>query len=108
MPKLFAVLAIIALLSGIGSGIYYVGYLNGVASEVKKDKKVLIAEVEDHNEDVISLKEHTAIIAEKQKQYKKSLENISLVDNSIPCPVVDLERVYNETIKAANSMHFQN
>lgn len=103
--KIIAAVLFAVLYTG-GSFLFGVDYQKG--KEAVKDNKIIIADVGNHNEDVISLEKHTAIIAKKQAEYKKSLDSIPLAVPDIDCDISGLERVYNETIEAANSVHFEN
>ena len=76
--------------------------------EAKKDKKVIIEIVENHNEDLISQQEHSNEIAKIQKQYEAKLSAINLVSSVDTCPISDFERVWNEAAAVANSYTIQN
>jgi hypothetical protein len=108
IPMQYKFLAAIVAIGVILSGTFLFGVDYQKGKEAKKTVKIIKAEVEDHNEDTISLEKHTAIIAQKQKEYQASLDSIPLVDNSITCGISSYERVYNEAIASVNSMHFEN
>ncbi len=107
IPIHYKIIAVLIFAAASYSGAFFFGVDYQKGKQAKKEVKVIYKKVKDHNEDIISLEKHTAIIAQKQAEYKKSLDDISLVDSSSDCPVSDLERVYNSTIDAANSVHFE-
>ena len=102
------------LLLGIGiasfifaSGVW-IGYQVQSGKEAKKDIKIITKEVENHNEDLISLSEHNKRVKQIQGAYEKKLQNIPLIDSSADCPIGDHERMHNEAIRAANNVRFTN
>jgi len=83
-----------------------VGYKIHKGKTAEQDKKIIINKVVDHNEDIITLQEHTKQIAEIEKRYKKQLADIPRVSVNTPdCP--EFRRVYNEAVRSANSVSFE-
>jgi hypothetical protein len=99
------------LVGGIITAIFLsgvtIGYKLATGKQAKKEVKVITEIVENQNEDIISIQEHTKKVAQLQKQYEKKLANISRVDSPSDCSVSDFERVWNEAIGIANSVHFE-
>lgn len=72
--------------------------------QAKQEVKIITTQVEDHNDDLISLAEHSAEIEQMARQYEAALRAIPRVHATSDCPVSELKRVYNEAIASVNSM----
>lgn len=86
----------------------WLGYQYATGKEAKKDIKIITNELENHNEDLISLQEHTRLIEETKRQAQKRNEGIPRVDTDIVCPISEHERMWNQAVRNANPMPIQN
>ena len=101
------ILIIIALIGAIFSGGFYLGYNQATGKVAKETVKVANAKIENHNEDTISLQEHTNDIAKIQKSYEEELRKLNLVQRSDTCNISDYERLHNEAVSIANNVQFE-
>jgi hypothetical protein len=84
-----------------------IGYKLATGKQAKQEVKIITKKVENQNEDIISLQEHTKEIAKLQKQYKQKLANIPVVVSPSDCSVSDYQRVWDEAIGVANTVHVE-
>ena len=104
MIKIYVV---IGLIVSIAASCFWAGYQVASGKVAKQEKKIIIDQVENHNEDIISLEAHTAKITELEKRYQEKLSRIPSVPVDIDCPVDDFKRVWDEASAIANSVHIE-
>lgn len=99
--KLGLVLAILTLLVGFAKwgydAIYQAGVDSVTAEVAVETTEILVNEIEDQNEDTISLQTHRIEVENLKKQLQKANERVPGVDTSVGCPVSEFERMWNET-----------
>jgi len=108
------------ILAGIIAVTGYLTYNYVTGQEAKKEVKVITDKVENHNEDVISLEEHTKQIESLARAYETQLDSIEPIrlppitiyetaDLDSCLKLIDEhERMYNEAIGIANTVSFEN
>lgn len=107
IPTHYKILAVLLVVGAMLTGAFLFGVDYQKGKQAKQEKKIIITQVEDHNEDIISLEEHSRDIAKLEKQFEASLRAIPRVKPSPDCPVLDYERMYNETITTVNSVRVE-
>lgn len=77
--------------------IYEAGADSVRAEKAEEVVEVLIDEVENHNEDTISLQEHNRIVENAKATAKRNNSRVARVGDSVVCPVDEFERMWHET-----------
>lgn len=90
------------------SGAFWFGMSYQRGLQAKKEVKVIVKQVENHASDAKSLEKDTKKIAALKGQLVLALANVRVVDNTISCPVDELQRVYDDSRTIVNSMHRPN
>ena len=106
IPTHYKIIAAVLIIGASLSSAFLFGINYQKGKQAKQEVKVIKEQVENHNEDVKTLKKNTVDVIKKQAEHKKSLDRIPLVVPDIPCP--DYSNVWNETITITNQLRFEN
>lgn len=104
MIKVYAGIGIIL---GVAASGFWAGYQIASGKAAKQENKIIIEQVENHNEDIISLEAHTAKVNALENEYKERLARIPSVPIDTHCPIDDFKRVWDEATAIANSVHIE-
>lgn len=101
MYKLLAGVGIAAAIFASGIGI---GWKLNAGKEAEEDLNIVTEEVENHNEDVITLQAHTVEIENYKRKLAEANSRIPTIDSTIDCPVSEFERMWNQAVTNTNTM----
>lgn len=90
----------IALIVGISSSSFYVGFQVATGREAKKDVKLLSKAIEDSNEDQIEIIEHIAEVNKTTNEATREIIKIKTIVVTERCIVNDVIRLRNEAYTA--------
>jgi len=75
--------------------------------EAKKERKVIVATIEEHNDAVEKITDVVKEVEKVQIVYRDKIIRIPAVNPGDGCPVVELVRVRNEAIQALDPLLFE-
>ena len=107
IPTHYKIIAAVLIIGASLSSAFLFGINYQKGKQAKQEVKVIKEQVENHNEDVKTLKKDSANVIKKQAEHKKSLDRIPLVVPSVACDSGH-NQLWNEAITLTNNLHFEN